>query len=113
VDKVTLKEAIVYNEGRFTKRIIYKKGNSTVFVLNFLPNQELPAHKHPGSEVFIHVVKGTGTMKIDGKESIIHAEDIIFVEGEEVFAFKNTGTEPVSLYVTLTQIPNEQYVQNI
>ncbi len=43
----------LYNEEKFTKRVIFKEGESTVFVLNFSKNQALPAHKHPGTNVFI------------------------------------------------------------
>jgi hypothetical protein len=28
-------------------------------------------------------------------------------------AFKNSGSEPVSLYVVLSKIPSEQYAKNI
>ncbi|NYE05686.1 quercetin dioxygenase-like cupin family protein [Bacillus niacini] len=102
-----------YSEERFTKRIIYKKGETTAFVLNFLPGQQLPLHKHPGTEVYLYVVTGSGTFIIDGQETVVSEADLVHVGGEEELAFNNTGNQPVSLYVTLSKVPNEQYAKNI
>lgn len=113
VEKSTLKAYQEFNEEKFTKRIIYKKGETTAFVLNFLPGQQLPVHKHPGTEVYLYVVTGTGKFIIDGRESEVAESDIVHVGGEEELAFTNTGNEPVSLYVILSKVPSEQYAQNI
>lgn len=102
-----------YSEERFTKRVIYKKGETTAFVLNFLPGQQLPAHKHPGTEVYLFVVTGNGAFTVDGKEIEVSEGDLIHVGGEEEMAFNNNGTEPVSLYVVLSKVPSEKYAQNI
>ncbi len=40
--QTNLQEYMQYNEERFTKRIIFKEGESTVFLLNFMPQQALP-----------------------------------------------------------------------
>lgn len=50
----------------------------------------LPTHKHPGSYVFLLVL-----------------------EGEEQFAFANTGNNPTSLYVVLNKVPDPRYAQNV
>lgn len=102
-----------YSDERFTKRIIYKNGESTVFILNFLPGQELPAHTHPGTDVYLLVMDGEGAFTIDGENVAVTNKDAVHVTGTESLAFKNTGTEPVSLYVMLTKIPDERYAQNI
>lgn len=102
-----------YSEEKFTKRVIYKKGETTAFVLNFLPGQQLPTHKHPGTEVYLYVVTGNGTIMIDGLETEVSEADLIHVKSEEEMAFKNSGSEPLSLYVVLSKIPSEQYAKNI
>nr|WP_251025875.1 cupin domain-containing protein [Bacillus sp. ISL-47] len=102
-----------YSDKQFTKRILFKKGESTVFVLNFMPGQELPVHKHPGTEVYLMVLQGEGTLTIDGNPTEVAERDVIHASGEEEFSFKNTGDEPVSLYVMLNKIPDERYAQNI
>lgn len=81
--------------------------------MNFLPGQQLPVHKHPGTEVYLYVVTGSGTFIIDGQENDVSEADLVHVGSEEELAFSNTGNEPVSLYVTLSKVPNEQYAKNI
>lgn len=102
-----------YSEERFTKRVIFNDGGSTVFILNFLPGQKLPPHKHPGTEVYLLVLDGSGAFTIDETQTEVTKNDAIHCSGEENLAFENTGNEPVSLYVMLNKVPDERYVQNI
>jgi quercetin dioxygenase-like cupin family protein len=113
MEKKSLLEHLEYSEEKFTKRIVYKKGESTVFVLNFMPGQSLPAHKHPGTEVYLLVLNGKGTFTIDGSATAVQEHDVIHTSAEEELAFENTGNEPVSLYVMLNKIPDERFAQNI
>ena len=113
MEKNSVKTYMEYSEEKFTKRIIYKKGETTAFVLNFLPSQQLPTHKHPGTEVYLYVVTGNGTISIDGKETEVSEANLIHVQSEEEMSFNNTGKEPVSLYVVLSKIPSELYAKNI
>jgi quercetin dioxygenase-like cupin family protein len=113
MEKNSVKAYMEYSEEKFTKRIIYKKGETTAFVLNFLPGQKLPTHKHPGTEVYIFVVTGNGTIIIDGMESVVSEADLIHVNSEEEMSFNNSGNEPVSLYVVLSKIPSEIYAKNV
>jgi quercetin dioxygenase-like cupin family protein len=113
MEKNSVKAFQEYSEERFTKKIIYKKGETTAFVLNFLPGQQLPAHKHAGSEVYLYVVNGSGTFLVNGTETEVTEADVLHVSDNEEMAFKNSGSEPVSLYVVLSKIPSEQYAKNI
>ncbi|HEY2421277.1 MAG TPA: cupin domain-containing protein [Neobacillus sp.] len=113
MEKNSVIEYMEYSQERFTKRVIYKKGETTAFVLNFLPGQQLPTHKHPGTEVYLFVVSGKGTIIIDGMETEVSEADLLHVSDEDEMAFRNSGNEPVSLYVVLSKIPNEQYAKNI
>lgn len=111
--QTNIQEYMEYNEEKFTKRIIFKEGESTVFVLNFAPQQALPTHKHPGTNVYILVVEGNGTFTINGKEVKAKKNDVILCDGEEELAFINDGENNTNLYVMLNKIPDERYVQNI
>ncbi|WP_347564312.1 cupin domain-containing protein [Bacillus sp. MM2020_4] len=113
MEKSSVKAFMEYSEERFTKRVIYKKGETTAFILNFMPGQQLPAHRHPGTEVYLYVVTGNGTIIIDGAETEVAEADLIHVTSEEEMAFNNNGSEPLSLYVVLSKIPNENYAKNI
>ncbi|MFC3039677.1 cupin domain-containing protein [Virgibacillus xinjiangensis] len=108
-----LNEYMEMNKERFTKRIIFKEDKSTVFVLNFEPGQTLPAHKHPGSNVYLLVLQGEGTFTIDRKEVPVQQDDVLVCNGDEELAFASTGSSDVSLYVMLNKIPDEQYAKNM
>lgn len=112
MEKFSIEAYQEYNEERFTKRVI-RKGENTAFVLNFMPGQHLPEHKHPGTEVYLYVLTGTGTIIIDGNETEMTTTDLVHTSGDESLAFTNTGTEPVSLYVVLTKLPGDEYAKNI
>ncbi|WP_078547816.1 cupin domain-containing protein [Litchfieldia alkalitelluris] len=111
--QVNLKDYIEYNNERFTKRVIFKEGESTVFMLNFLPTQSLPEHNHPGTNVYLLVVNGEGTFTINGENTKVKKNDVILCNGEESLAFVNDGQYKTSLYVMLNKVPNEHYVENI
>ena len=111
--KHNINDFLEFNEEGFTKRVIFKEDKTTVFILNFKPGQSLPAHKHPGSNVQLIVLEGEGNFTIDGEEVGVTQKDTLFVTGEEVLAFSNSGTENVSLYVMLNKIPDERYAENI
>lgn len=102
-----------YSDERFTKRVVYQKGDSVAFVLNFMPGQTLPPHKHPGTEVYLLVLTGHGTMTADGEQKAVNEGDIINVGGEEQFSFENTGNCETSLYVILSKVPGPEFAKNV
>jgi quercetin dioxygenase-like cupin family protein len=102
-----------FNDMHFTKKVVHKHGESVVFILNFLTGQELPEHKHPGTEVYFFVLQGEGTLITNGNETEVKKGDIIHCPGNETLAFINSGSEPVSAYVVLNKVPSEQYALDI
>jgi quercetin dioxygenase-like cupin family protein len=112
MQRQSLSNFIVYNEEKFTKKVIFKEGESTVFVLNFSANQSLPAHKHPGTNVFIQVIEGEGTFYVNGEALPANKLDVLHFTGEEEMSFVNNGRN-TSLYVMLNKVPDERYVQEI
>lgn len=113
MEKIALKERIEYSNEKFTKRILFKDQQSLIFVLNFMPGQQLPAHRHPGAVVYLTVLQGEGVVTTDGQDTAVSIGDVVRCEGEEVFSFSCTGTEPTSLYVLLSSIPDERYAQEV
>ncbi|CAM3842317.1 cupin domain-containing protein [Mesobacillus thioparans] len=113
MEKQTLKQYQEFSEEQFTKRVVFKKGDSTVFLLNFMPGQELPKHTHPGTEVFILTMQGEGTFTVDGEEVTAAANETVHLSGSEELSYKNTGSDPVTLYVMLNKIPDERFARNI
>ncbi|WP_433942852.1 cupin domain-containing protein [Paenibacillus sp. SN-8-1] len=113
MEKKTLADYTEYRSESFTKKILFKQGENVVFMLHFMPGQSLPAHKHPGADVYILVVEGSGAMTMDDKVVQVAKTDVIRVDGGELFAYSNTGSEPSSLYVVLTKIPDERYAKDV
>ncbi|WP_046227511.1 cupin domain-containing protein [Paenibacillus dauci] len=102
-----------YENERFTKRIVFKQPGSIVFTLNFEPGQQLPAHRHPGADVYILVSEGKGIFDCDGTETAVSAGDVVHVQGDELMSYRSGETERSSLYVTLVNILNLEYAQNL
>ncbi|WP_345774787.1 cupin domain-containing protein [Paenibacillus amylolyticus] len=109
----SLQEVKTFSEDRFTKRVLFQQGGGVTFVLHFLPGQQLPVHKHPGTDVILLVVEGTGTLILDGKEQVVKQEDVIHCGGEVEFAFHNTGDQEVRLFVVLNKVPAASYAKDI
>jgi quercetin dioxygenase-like cupin family protein len=103
----------IFTEDKFTKRIVYQKGESIVFVLNFMAGQALPKHRHPDTHVYILVLQGSGTVTVDGVDTTISELDVVHCDGNEEFSFINTGSKQTSLYVHLTKIPDARYAQEV
>lgn len=93
-----------FNEDRFTKIDIIKTKRSVAFMLNFLPGQEMKPHNHPNRELYLQVIKGSGTFSIDGKKVEVNHGDVVYCDEEEKIGFVNTGEDNVSIYVTMTKI---------
>lgn len=113
MEKISRIEYQQFNNEHFTKKILFKHGQTVVFTLSFKPGQQLPAHRHPGSHLYLTVLEGGGTLTIDGSDRDIAKGDAVHCEGEEEFSFRNTGVESAILYVMLNHIPDERYAQNI
>lgn len=112
MDKISLGTLKAYNPESFTKRVVFKTDASVTFVLHFLPGQRLPEHRHPGSTLYLLVLEGTGELILDQNRIAVEAEDAVTCGGDVNFAFENTGSDPVRLYVTLTRLPDERYAEN-
>lgn len=113
MEKKQIVDAQQYQEDRFTKRVLFQKGESVVFILNFMPGQTLPTHKHPGTDVYILALEGNGTMTVDGEDTPLGEGEVLHIGGDEAFAYKNSGDTPASLHVVLCKVPSPIYAEEI
>jgi quercetin dioxygenase-like cupin family protein len=97
-----------FEEGRFTRKTIFKEQETSFFVLNFLPGQELPPHRHPGSRVILWAMEGCGTIRVDGRAEPFARGDAVQCEAGEELSISNTGTEPMSVAVLLAAAAREE-----
>lgn len=100
-EKLTIKAYQTFNEKRFTKKDLFKLGTSTVFVLNFLPGQAMPAHRHPDHELVFNCLQGSGELSLGDHTFTLHEQEVAYGSGDEMIAFKNTGDENVSIQVVM------------
>lgn len=98
-------------EDKFTKRVMYKGDNHLVFVLNFEPGAALPAHNHPGSNVYLLVLEGSGTMVSDGKEVPVSQGEAIQISGDEMISYKAINRS--SVYVVITGVGDERFAKDV
>lgn len=105
--KTVAEHGFEFDENRFTKIDLVKTRNTNVFILNFLPNQEMKRHSHPGKDLSLHVLNGTGTLFIDDEQFMIQKGDIIYCEAHEEVGFINGKNEKTSIYGVLSRIPAE------
>ncbi|NQX49411.1 cupin domain-containing protein [Paenibacillus tritici] len=113
MEKKNIAEVIQYQEERFTKKIIFQKGESVVFVLNFMPGQKLPVHKHPGADVYILALHGDGVIHVNEEEFSLVQGETIYITGDESFAYTNNSSSPSSLHVVLSKLPSADYAKEI
>lgn len=92
-----------YDENRFTKIDIIKNRRSSAFYLNFLPEQHMKPHTHPGRELYLHVIEGAGTLHIDDEAVEIVAGDVIYCDPDEKIGFTNTSADKVTIYGIMTK----------
>jgi len=104
MEKQRLDSARKFDEKRFTKIDIIKRKRSSAFLLNFLPGQNMKPHNHPGRELYLHVLEGSGTFSTDGEDLAVTKGDVIYCDPEEQIGFTNTGEDPVSMFATMTKI---------
>lgn len=104
MDHQALKAFQQFDDSRFTKVDFMKKEHSTAFTLNFLPGQTMKAHSHPGKELYLVVIEGSGTFTVDGEEIMATKGDVLFCGEKERIGFDNNGDNRTTLFGTLTEI---------
>ena len=103
IEKIS--EKMVYSQDTFTKRVLFSEEKVLNFVLNLMPGQQIPPHKHEDSDLILHVVTGGGDLTVDGKTQNLTTGDVIYCVGEEEFSLKNNTTENLSCFIVITPRP--------
>ncbi len=76
-------------------------GSNWAFLDHLLipPKASVGSHSHAGVEEVYLVIKGTGTVDVDGEQAEIKFGDAIPVRANEVHSFENNSTEPLELII--------------
>ena len=113
MDIKNMKESMVFNEKTFTKRVLLANKDILCFVLNLIPGQVLPEHKHENSSLVFHVMTGSGEVKINEEVVKISTGSVVSAKGEDDFSIP-TVTENLSLFVVISPNPSSHlYSQSL
>lgn len=75
-EATNLTSLITYSETSFTKKVIFQGKDYMILLFAFKQGQELKPHTIP-IDAFVHVLEGTATVIIDGKEHSVQAGHMI------------------------------------
>ncbi len=68
-------------------------------MLEFLPEKQLqPPHEH-AEEEFQHVISGSGTWTLNGKESPIKKGDLMYAKPWDMHGISNTSSDTLKFFV--------------
>ena len=105
MNQKNLRDFIVYNNERLTKKIIYEGKDVLTFVLNLKPGQKLPRHGHEGGTLTIQVLQGTGTIKVNDEALAMQTGQVYFLEGTDLLEVPEV-TSALSLLVNIAPNPS-------
>ena len=100
-----IKDSIVFNDSTFTKRTLYAVDDILCFVLNMKPGQMLPPHTHENSTLLLHVLSGTGEVKINDEIVTLETGTVLCAKGEDEFSIPKVK-EDMSIFVNLCPNPS-------
>ena len=106
-------DVIVYDPKTLTKKILFNTKESLCFVLNLMPGQTIPAHRHENSLLTAAVLKGECKIAVNQDQYTLSEGNVFMIEGQDDFAIPEVKKN-LSLYVTLSPNPeNPAYGQGI
>ncbi|HET7658218.1 MAG TPA: cupin domain-containing protein [Bacillales bacterium] len=101
--KKNIREAQVFDDNRMKKVSLIRHNGSEAFLINLMPGQTLPSHKHPGHQVFLLVLEGEGECAVGGETQSFEWRDVLHSSGDTELSVSNTGRKMMSVYVVLTK----------
>jgi oxalate decarboxylase/phosphoglucose isomerase-like protein (cupin superfamily) len=82
------------------------------------PGQGHTRHNHPGSEEIIFIIKGVGEQMVEDENGTPETREVgagctIFIPESRFHATKNTGTEPMEIFVVYSPAGPEQLLREL
>ncbi len=112
IDNIT--DHFKYNKNEFVRDTVIDSSHMLCFLLNLMPGQVVPQHRHGDSEGSAYIVKGSMLFTIGEKEVCMAEGDIISFNGSEMIGAKNNTGINASCMVTLCPNPgNGRDIQEI
>lgn len=105
MDIKDINQSIVFHDQTFTKRTLVVNNDILCFVLNLKPGQVLPVHKHENSSLVMHVLSGSGEIKINDEVEKLIKGSVVSAKGEDDFSIP-TVNEDMSIFVVISPNPS-------
>lgn len=100
-----LKEFMEYKETSLTKKIILDTPDVLCFVLNLMPGQTIPEHRHENSTMIATMLWGKGRFTVNGESIELSPPQTLLLKGSDSFGIAQVH-EKLSLHVTLSPNPS-------
>ena len=89
-------------------------GTMHALVATFPPGLGMPPYHHDGVDELYHVLEGTLTLMVEGREFQAPAGTTMFLKGGTVHAVRNDGDVPAKLYeITQPAWPVEDFIADV
>ncbi|HET7627187.1 MAG TPA: cupin domain-containing protein [Bacillales bacterium] len=98
-----IRDAQTFDKNHMKKETLFQQDDHSIFLINLLPGQKLPAHRHPDQHVYLLVLEGEGEYTINGERHSLAWRDVLHGQNDEWLGVENTGRKFMTLYVVLTR----------
>jgi mannose-6-phosphate isomerase-like protein (cupin superfamily) len=95
----------VYDPERMGKSTLFQSERLLVGLNAFEPGQEHRLHAHAGLDKVYHVLRGSGTFLLDGREEPMSAGTMLIAPAEVPHGIRNTGSERLLVLAILAPSP--------
>lgn len=95
-----LSKALVHPETTGSRQIDYR-------ISTYQPMAYVEGHEHKVQEQVYHVLDGEGLMEINGKNTVVRKNDVIFLPPGVPHSIQNTGLGDLTFIVVTTPVKDE------
>lgn len=95
-----LSKALVHPETTGSRQIDYR-------ISTYQPMAYVERHEHKVQEQVYHVLDGEGLMEINGKNTVVRKNDVIFLPPGVPHSIQNTGLGDLTFIVVTTPVKDE------
>jgi len=108
-----LHESTMFSSNGISKKIVFNTEEVLCFLLNLLPGQTIPAHRHENSVMIATVLNGSCEIIVNQDKFEFEKGHAVLVSGHDDFGITEVMTD-LSLYVSLSPNPaNPEYAKDI
>ena len=114
-------EALAFDWGKISITVSPEASGARNFsagIVTMQPGGGHTRHNHPGAEEIIHVISGRGTQMVEDPDGHPVTREIgpgcsVFVPESRFHSTRNTGSEPMTVYVVYSPAGPEQVLKTI